>query len=91
MGQDTYSTYEAKARLSELLRKVRHGRVVTITYHGEPIAEVRPIPRTGTALEDHLVSLEEQGILVRAKPTADTFKGLVKRPGALGRFLEDRE
>ena len=39
----TYSTYEAKARFSEVLRQVREGKTVTISYRGEPAAEIRPI------------------------------------------------
>ena len=39
----TYSTYEAKARFSEVLRQVRAGTTVTVTYRGEPVAEIRPI------------------------------------------------
>ena len=38
-----YSTHQARARLSELLRHVRDGKTVTITYRGEPVAEVRPL------------------------------------------------
>ena len=36
----TYSTYEAKARFSEVMRKVRSGQRVRITYRGEEIAEI---------------------------------------------------
>ena len=43
----TYSTYEAKARFSEILRRVREGRSVNITYHGEVVAEIRPAYRVG--------------------------------------------
>ena len=39
----TYSTYEAKARFSEVLRQVREGETVTVTYRGEPVAEIRLI------------------------------------------------
>ena len=39
----TYSTYEAKARFSEIIRHVREGRTVTVSYRGEPVAEVRSI------------------------------------------------
>ena len=42
---DVYSTYEAKAHFSEILRKVRSGRPVRISYRGEEIAEVRPLSR----------------------------------------------
>ena len=38
-----YSTHQARARLSELLRHVRDSKTVTITYRGEPVAEVRPL------------------------------------------------
>ncbi len=38
-----YSTHQTRARLSELLRHVRDGKTVTITYRGEPVAEVRPL------------------------------------------------
>lgn len=91
MNPETYSTYEAKSRLSELLRKVRDGRIVQITYHGQPIAEVRPIAPPNTDLENKLKTLEEQGILVRRDPTVGTFIGAAERPGALERFLKDRD
>ena len=39
-----YSLYEAKSKLSELVRQVREGgQPVTITPHGRPVAEARPI------------------------------------------------
>lgn len=95
MSDDTYSTYEAKARFSELLRRVRDGRTVTVTYHGEPVAEVRPLRReTGTAAR--IEELARRGALV-AGPGAGrsderpTWKPVARRPGALRRFLDDRE
>ena len=60
---DVYSTYEAKARFSEILRKVRAGRRVTISYRGEEIAEVRPIVRGRRSLERSLTRLEEAGTI----------------------------
>ncbi len=39
----TYSTYDAKAKLSELLDEVASGKTVLITRHGKPVAEVRPV------------------------------------------------
>ena len=38
------SVHGAKAHLSELLRRVEVGEVVTITRHGQPVAELRPRP-----------------------------------------------
>lgn len=43
MGEKTYSASEAKDRFSEVLRHVREGETVTVTYRGEPVAEVRPL------------------------------------------------
>ncbi len=36
-------SYDAKTRLSELLEKVREGESFTITRHGQPIVELRPV------------------------------------------------
>ncbi len=85
----TYSTYEAKAKLSEILRKVREGQTVRISYCGEEVAEVRPIARE-TTLEDRLSALRGRGVLVEAgRPAA--LRRLARKPGALRRFLESRD
>ena len=63
---ETYSTYEAKARFSELLRKVRAGQVVRVTHRGEVVAEVRPTAQSGSSLEARLDDLETRGALVPA-------------------------
>ena len=86
----TYSTYEAKARFSEVLRMVREGHPVTITYRGEPVAEIRPIDGPGgSALERRLGELERQGEIVRGERRGE-MNTVGRRPGALQRFLEDR-
>ena len=85
-----YSTYEAKARLSELLDRVRNGDVVTITHRGQPVAEVRRLEASGGSLSDRLDDLERSGILT-APARKSAFKPLARKPGALGRFLKSRE
>ena len=55
-----YSTYEAKARFSEILRKVRGGESVYVTYRGKRVAEIRPLEKSETA-EEQLRKLEEHG------------------------------
>jgi prevent-host-death family protein len=88
----TYSTYEAKARLSELLARVRKGDVVTITHRGEPVAEVSPITRSENSNDKRLDELRRKGIV--SFPTGEVkgvMKKLAKRPGALRRFLDSRE
>jgi prevent-host-death family protein len=89
MNSDRYSTYEAKARFSELLRKVREGRTVTITYHGDPVAEIRPLTREED-LDSRKASLAARGLLVRGSGLRGKLRPLARRPGALQRFLEDR-
>ena len=88
---ETYSTYEAKAKFSEILRKVRAGQRVVITYRGEEIAEIRPIETNGDRLDKSLKRLEDQGLLSRARTPTGPLKPLVKKPGALARFLDSRE
>jgi prevent-host-death family protein len=88
----TYSTYEAKARLSELIARVRKGDVVTITHRGEPVAEVSPITRADTSIEKRLEELRRKGLV--SFPAGDVkgeLKKLERRPGALRRFLDFRE
>ncbi len=85
-----YSTYEAKARLSELLDRVRKGDVVTITHRGQPVAEVRRVDESSGSLSDRLDDLERSGILTPAAGKR-TFKPLVRKAGALKRFLNSRE
>ncbi len=87
---DIYSTYEAKAKFSEVIRKVRAGQRIRIAYRGEEIAEIRPVEGR-RPLEKRLAQLEEQGILSRARKPAGPLKVLAKKPGALARFLESRE
>ena len=90
MSADEYSTYEAKARFSELLRKVREGKTVTITYHGRALAELKPIGRP-EGLEARLDMLRAKGRLSTAASPKGKLLPLAKRPGVLGRFLEERE
>lgn len=86
-----YSTYEAKARFSEILRRVRSGQSVRITYRGREVAEIRPVNEKATSLEEHFARLEEQGVLVPGKRTPGSLRPIARRPGALERFLAERE
>ncbi len=86
----TYSTYEAKARFSEILRQVREGKTVYISYHGETVAEVRPLEEPAD-LRERLERLEGQGVLQRPERRKGTLGKVARRPGALERFLSDRD
>jgi len=37
-----YSTFDAKAKLSEILDRVAEGEEITITRHGRPVAKIVP-------------------------------------------------
>ena len=79
-----YSTYEAKARFSEVIRHVRDGKTVTVSYRGEPVAEIRAIQREPRALEARLDELERQGIVV---PSGQA-KGAARPAGTTARRIE---
>ena len=85
-----YSTYEAKARFSEVIRQVRAGKTVTVSYRGEPVAEIRAIRPHAQTIDARLDALERQGVLVASGSAKAPFAALAPRPGALQRFLDDR-
>lgn len=85
-----YSTYEAKARFSEIIRHVRDGKTVNVSYRGEPVAEIRPIRREPQTLAARLDELERQGIIAPSGAAKTPFVALGPRPGALRRFLDER-
>lgn len=86
----TYSTYEAKARFSEVLRRVREGATVTVSYRGEPVAEIRAISSNNSTIEERLEDLERRGILVSSGERSKPLAAVAKQPGAVARFLAER-
>ena len=86
-----YSTYEAKARFSEVLRHVREGRTVTISYRGKPVAEVRAIEKAPQTIEERLEELRRRGVLIPSSGPRREFKPVAHIPGAVERFLAERE
>jgi prevent-host-death family protein len=89
---EVYSTYDAKARFSEVMRKVRSGKRVVISYRGEEVAEIRPIERREAAepIEKRLERLEREGVLIRRPKPKTPLRPIAHRPGALARFLKSR-
>ena len=86
----TYTTYEAKARFSEVIRHVREGRTVTVSYRGEPVAEIRPLERP-SSIQDRLQELRRRGVLSDTGGRWRGFEDGVHVPGALEQFLRERE
>lgn len=86
-----YSIYEAKARFSEVIRQVREGKPVTVSYRGEPVAEIRPIKKAKQqSMEERVEELERSGVLIRSAKPKQKLRPVAKRPGALARFLAER-
>ncbi|MCY4344654.1 MAG: type II toxin-antitoxin system prevent-host-death family antitoxin [Gammaproteobacteria bacterium] len=75
------SVYEAKTRFSEVIRQVREGRTITISYRGEPVAEISPA-RGPESFADRLEDLRRRGILTRSKGPHSELAPGAPQPGA---------
>ena len=87
-----YSIYEAKTKLSEIIRQVKRHRSVTITERGNPVAEVVPL-RRAQSLEERIQVFIDSGELIAARnpgPQRMTLP-VVRHKGALKRFLTERD
>lgn len=89
--RDTYSLYEAKTKFSAIVRQVREGRRILVTVHGKPVAEIRPVQGDDGGIEARLERLVARGIVIRPERRSARLGPVVRRPGALGRFLRDRD
>ncbi|MGO8994539.1 MAG: type II toxin-antitoxin system Phd/YefM family antitoxin [Polyangiaceae bacterium] len=89
----SYPVYEAKARLSALLREVKAHREVIITERGKRIARLVPFADDADeTLDARIERLAARGVI---EPAADTSRGplvsaAAPSKGALRRFLNDR-
>jgi len=89
--KDLYSTYEAKSRLSEILRQVRAGKTIRISYRGEPVAEIRPIRGEPVGFEGHLQELVQAGTVRMATHPVGGFSPVKRVRGGLERFIAERD
>lgn len=89
--RNTYSLYEAKAKLSAIVRRVREGDSVVVTLYGEPVAEIRPIEKRGDGLTARMEDLADRGVLVRPPVSPESPAMVARKAGALKRFLADRD
>jgi prevent-host-death family protein len=90
MSKNSYSVYEAKAKLSEIIRKVRRNKRIVITHHGQPVASVVPFEGERLSTKDNLRQLEEQGLISPTRASIAGIKFIESCPGALERFLDER-
>lgn len=69
MASSLVGARELKTRLGRYLRRVRQGNTLVVTDRGQPVAELRPVRRTGR--ETVLARLEAEGSVTR--PTKRGF------------------
>jgi antitoxin (DNA-binding transcriptional repressor) of toxin-antitoxin stability system len=71
----TYSVAEAKNNLSELIDRALNGEGVTITRHGKPVIEFRPVPMpVGPVSDADLQWLAANRLRPNAVPADDAGK-----------------
>ena len=87
----TYSLYEAKAHLSAIVRQVRAGQSVVVTVHGEPAVEITPVRPAARGIEKRIAEMTGRGELIPAASRREPLAPIARRPGALKRFLRDRD
>jgi prevent-host-death family protein len=92
----TASISDTKARLSELLDRVKAGETITITDRGVPVAQIVPLNGGGQVDWDaRLASLERRGLITRPRKKPD-LRWLLDRPlpkfeeSVLEALLEER-
>ena len=85
---ETYSIHEAKARFSEIIRQVREGKTVAVSYRGKPVAEIRPIEEASRINRNVRISGWEE--LVRQGDNSTLKLYLGSRYGAQGGIFPAR-
>jgi prevent-host-death family protein len=98
VSMKTVTVSEAKARLSELLRRVARGDAVVITSRGKTVARIVPVLAADAGSdEEWLAQMEREGAIIRAKkpPSLDFLKlpkvKLTEERSLLRALLEERE
>lgn len=86
-----YSIFEAKARLSEIIRTVRINQEVIITDRGNPVVKVVPYRiQSEKSLQDRVGSLSRMGAVSAARPYSRPIQTPVEK-NLLKDFLKNRD
>jgi len=71
-------SYEAKTKLSEILRQVKAGKRFTITSRGEAVADL--IPSVGVKIKDKVAAVEKMKAFMLKNPVSGVnIKELMQR------------
>jgi prevent-host-death family protein len=92
MERTVVGARELKTRLGSYLRRVREGSTVLVTDRGEPIAELRPLPRDTSTPAALLKLSSERAVTLPARKAMGTFRPIQSRGRALSdAVVEDRK
>ena len=94
-----YTTEEILSKLPEILKAVTAGESITVTDQGVPVAEIRPLPEgrrepypnSTDKLDQHMEEMRRRGVLGPSNGPRKEFRATEHKPGALERFLAERE
>jgi prevent-host-death family protein len=78
-----YSVADAKARLSELIDRALEGEGVTITRHGKPVVEIKPVAKKPGPITKADIDWLEQRLVGKKTPKMDS--------GTLVRRMRDED
>lgn len=79
----TVGVREAKATLTQLLAKVRHGAVVDITHRGQAVAQMIPMPQQQVSVLQRLHALAERGIIASGSRGRARFTKPLRLPSSV--------
>ena len=93
ISKKTVGARELKTRLGSYLRAVRSGATILVTERGEPVAEIRPLPRGAGGLNVALDRLAALGMLTRGSgEKLDAFEPIrIRGRAASDAVRADRE
>ena len=92
MERSVVGARELKTRLGTYLRRVRAGRTLLVTDRGEPIAELRPLPKDARVPAALLKLASERAVTLPARKAMAAFRPIQSRGRALSDVVvEDRE
>ena len=84
-----FSVFEAKNKLSQLIRLVSSSGPIIITNRGEPVAQIIPFQKEET-IEGRFNRFEQSGRIQNKLAREGKLWKANKKPGAVARFLADR-
>ena len=92
MERSVVGARELKTRLGTYLRRVREGCTVLVTDRGEPIAELRPLPRDTSVPAALLKLSSKRAVTLPLRKAMAAFRPIRSRGRALSEaILDDRK